>query len=244
MALVPPKSEAIPQNIAPQATAEPAIEAPAVPAQDQQAPVAPEAAPAIEPPSQPIPLPLEAALAPQAAEKPQAAEVEAPAAPPVAENDNSAPIENAAPQPAEASPAPIEAPPLDPVARVAALLAQGIKGPAEVRIADRATMWLPAGRSYLFGRTGARTRQGSRSGMEADDAGSDRAGRRFFALACAHRSARRRLHQIGSRRARRREAARGLPGWSSRSECAARERRAAASGAGGLAQRARPRRKE
>jgi len=34
-------------------------------------------------------------------------------------------------------------------ARVAALFAQGIKGPAEIRIADRATMWLPAGRVYL-----------------------------------------------------------------------------------------------
>ncbi len=165
MALVPPKSETVPQNVAPQATAEPAIEAPAAPAQaqDQRAPVAPEAAisapplevatpkaaPAVEPPPQAVPSPLEAALAPQAAEKPQAAEVEAPLAPPVAENDNAAPAENAAPQPAAAAPAPVESPPLNPTERVAALLAQGVKGPAEVRIADRATMWLPAGRSYL-----------------------------------------------------------------------------------------------
>ncbi len=151
MALVPPKSDAVPQNVAPQATAEPAIEAPAAPAQaqDQRAPVAPEAAPAVEPQSQTGPSPLEEALAPQTAEKPRAAEVEAPMAPPVAAKDNVAPAENAAPQPAEAAPAPVEAPPLNPVARVAALLAQGVKGPAEVRIADRATMWLPAGRGYL-----------------------------------------------------------------------------------------------
>ncbi len=31
----------------------------------------------------------------------------------------------------------------------ASLLAQGVEGPAEVKIADRATMWLPAGRVYL-----------------------------------------------------------------------------------------------
>ncbi|WP_162009679.1 DUF2167 domain-containing protein [Methylocystis heyeri] len=33
----------------------------------------------------------------------------------------------------------------------AAMLAQGLKGPTEVRIADRATMWLPAGRVFLEG---------------------------------------------------------------------------------------------
>ena len=33
----------------------------------------------------------------------------------------------------------------------AALLAQGVRGPVEVRLADRATMWLPANRVYLDG---------------------------------------------------------------------------------------------
>jgi uncharacterized membrane-anchored protein len=34
-------------------------------------------------------------------------------------------------------------------ARIAALLAEGLVGPVEIRIADRATMWLPAGRVFL-----------------------------------------------------------------------------------------------
>lgn len=163
MALVPPKSEAVPQNMAPQTTAEPAFEAPAAPAQDQLAPVAPEsaipapplevatpeAAPTVEPPLQAVPPPRDEALAPHTAESPIAPEIEAPLSPPAAENNNAASAENAAPHPAEAAPAPVESAPLNPAERVAALLAQGVKGPAEVRIADRATMWLPAGRSYL-----------------------------------------------------------------------------------------------
>lgn len=34
-------------------------------------------------------------------------------------------------------------------ARIGALLAEGVAGPAEVRIGDRATMWLPAGRTFI-----------------------------------------------------------------------------------------------
>ncbi|QGM98717.1 DUF2167 domain-containing protein [Methylocystis parvus] len=34
-------------------------------------------------------------------------------------------------------------------ARIASLLAEGLVGPAEIRIGDRATMWLPAGRVFL-----------------------------------------------------------------------------------------------
>ncbi|KAF2991543.1 DUF2167 domain-containing protein [Methylocystis sp. MJC1] len=37
----------------------------------------------------------------------------------------------------------------DIVARIGAILAEGVVGPAEVRLADRATMWLPAGRVFL-----------------------------------------------------------------------------------------------
>jgi uncharacterized membrane-anchored protein len=67
-------------------------------------------------------------------------------------------VKPADPAPAAASVAPV------PVAQVsvaqaptnealayAALLAQGVRGPVEVRLADRATMWLPANRVYLDG---------------------------------------------------------------------------------------------
>lgn len=105
--------------------------------------------------------PKAAESAPQAADKMQ----EATAAPPVAANDNPAPVEETAPaaQAPSASVEPEQAKPeqlkpeqdqaelnkLDPQARIAALIAEGVKGPAEVRIADRATLWLPASRIYL-----------------------------------------------------------------------------------------------
>jgi hypothetical protein len=55
-----------------------------------------------------------------------------------------------------AQPAPIAAPPAqqaptNETTAYAALLAQGARGPVEVRLANRATMWLPANRVYLDG---------------------------------------------------------------------------------------------
>jgi uncharacterized membrane-anchored protein len=54
--------------------------------------------------------------------------------------------QSAAPQAASAEPNPDEE-----AKAYAAMLAQGLKGPTEVPIADRATMWLPAGRVFLEG---------------------------------------------------------------------------------------------
>jgi uncharacterized membrane-anchored protein len=47
----------------------------------------------------------------------------------------------------------------------AALLAQGVRGPVEVRLAGRATLWLPAGRVYLDGQQ-ARKALGSAQGWD------------------------------------------------------------------------------
>ena len=56
------------------------------------------------------------------------------------------------PAPAAApAPAPVADAPTNETLAYAALLAQGVRGPVEVRLADRATMWLPANRVYLDG---------------------------------------------------------------------------------------------
>jgi uncharacterized membrane-anchored protein len=86
----------------------------------------------------------------------QAAGVQSPAAvasnpAPLAEKpavaqDASAPASKEAPAPKAAAPVSAQN---DEEKAYSALLAQGVKGPAEVRLADRATMWLPAGHVYL-----------------------------------------------------------------------------------------------
>lgn len=111
--------------------------------------------------TQPTPLPLDQALAPAETGAPEKASAPpvAEAAPPVA---TAAPVaaqpaegqaeaaeapktENAAPAPAE-QPAPTH---VDTAAQITALMSKGVKGPVEVRIADRATMFLPAGRTFI-----------------------------------------------------------------------------------------------
>lgn len=95
---------------------------------------------------------------PAASAKPasQSAESPAPAAETAVETGTAeAPTEAAAPP--EANDGSVaEAAPVDPAqeeaaaaARIAALFATGVKGPAEVRVADRATLWLPAGRVFI-----------------------------------------------------------------------------------------------
>ncbi len=83
----------------------------------------------------------------QAAKAPDL-KIAAPAAPPA--------VAAAAQTPKPADPAPIATPPAPPAptnetTAYAALLAQGARGPVEVRLANRATMWLPANRVYLDG---------------------------------------------------------------------------------------------
>lgn len=87
------------------------------------------------------------------AEARQEAQPAAPeAAPAPAANAQPAPVAEAAPPSAEAETAGAPAPAEMAAAAgdsLALLLAQSVKGPAEVRLADRATMWLPAGRMFL-----------------------------------------------------------------------------------------------
>lgn len=65
---------------------------------------------------------------------------------PVAQAAGDAPAQEQAPAAAPADPAAAQA---EADARISALLAEGLVGPAEIRLADRATMWLPAGRVFL-----------------------------------------------------------------------------------------------
>jgi uncharacterized membrane-anchored protein len=94
----------------------------------------PEASPAAAETGLPAPV---AEAAPAPAETPVAEAAPAPAA------ESQAPgaaAENAAPPPAQNQPAADNRPaPLD----------QGLRGPIEVRLADRATLWLPAGHMFL-----------------------------------------------------------------------------------------------
>ena len=120
----------------------------------QPAPIAtPSAAPST-PVAQPSPAP-----AAQAAKLPdlKIGEAAAPAAvvaaapsPPIAQQ--TPPAAQAA-KPADPTPAaaPVAQAPTNETLAYAALLAQGVRGPVEVRLADRATMWLPANRVYLDG---------------------------------------------------------------------------------------------
>lgn len=156
MALVPAKSAAAApdaQTAASYSTVSPpadALTAPAAASPEQTA-ITPDAAPVAQQPLQAVAQPLEQAIPSQSVDNaPQSPAVETPPATPVAASDDpdAAAEHDDAPR-GDAAPAPVELPPLDPAARIAALLAQGVKGPAEVRIADRATMWLPAGRIYL-----------------------------------------------------------------------------------------------
>jgi uncharacterized membrane-anchored protein len=63
------------------------------------------------------------------------------------------PVAAQAVKPADPAPAaaPVAQAPTNETLAYAALLAQGVRGPVEVRLADRATMWLPANRVYLDG---------------------------------------------------------------------------------------------
>ena len=121
----------------------------------QEVPAAPETAAPVAPDSQPQAAPAEAATAAAEPPQPEAATPAETAAPqaetPVAANDNGAPAETQGPQPVETLSAEAVQAVADADARIAALLAAGVKGPTEVRIADRATMWLPAGRIYIPG---------------------------------------------------------------------------------------------
>ena len=58
---------------------------------------------------------------------------------------------NPAPAAVPVAQAPAAQAPTNETLAYAALLAQGVRGPVEVRLADRATMWLPANRVYLDG---------------------------------------------------------------------------------------------
>lgn len=120
----PPAGEASPAAPAPE-TAPKAPEAETPPATAQ-------AAPPVEA-SQPQAAPVTEATA-DAASNPPPPAASAPEAPPV-------------PAPEQAAPEAQAAETAD--ARIEALLAQGLPGPTEVRLADRATMWLPAGRVFL-----------------------------------------------------------------------------------------------
>lgn len=144
MALVPPKPEPLaePVQVEPPVVAASeklnAVETPA------EAEAKADAPPAVEPKA-PEPQ-AQASVAPET--KPDA---QAPAAQPTptaeAPQSEVKAADAAQSQPADAD----MAAQIDAGARVAALLAQGVKGPAEVRVADRATLWLPAGRVYMTG---------------------------------------------------------------------------------------------
>jgi uncharacterized membrane-anchored protein len=131
---------------------------------------APFAAPSAAP-STPVAQPSPAPVA-QAAKLPdlKIGEAAAPSTPiaqetpaPAAQAAKAPDLKTAAPPVAAqaANPAPAAAPPVAQVTvaqaptnetlAYAALLAQGVRGPVEVRLADRATMWLPANRVYLDG---------------------------------------------------------------------------------------------
>ncbi len=102
------------------------------------------APPAVVVAAQSTPIPQQTpAPAAQAAKAPDLKTV-ATAAPPVAAQ---------AAKPADPAPAaaPVAQAPTNETLAYAALLAQGARGPVEVRLADRATMWLPANRVYLDG---------------------------------------------------------------------------------------------
>lgn len=87
----------------------------------------------------------------EAQKAPVAAAAQPVEAAPVASHQSPAPPTAQEPAASEPAPAdPLEAA-ADASARIAALLNGGVKGPAEVRIADRATMWLPAGRVFVSG---------------------------------------------------------------------------------------------
>lgn len=171
-----PAAAALPEATAPAPVVESAKPAAvsATPAPEAQQPAAPPAQSQTEaPPEQAVATPAEGILpgaptleqpvaeappAPPAeqpvAEAPPAAATpaeaaQAPAAPaPVASNDNPAPPQAQEPAPSELAPAePAQG--SDSAARIAALLKEGVNGPAEIRIADRATLWLPAGRVFV-----------------------------------------------------------------------------------------------
>jgi Protein of unknown function (DUF2167) len=135
---------------------------------------APFAAPIATPsaaPSTPVAQPSPAAAVAQAAKLPdlKIGEAAAPSTPiaqetpaPAAQAAKAPDLKTAAPPVAAqaANPAPAAAPvaqvtvaqaPTNETLAYAALLAQGVRGPVEVRLADRATMWLPANRIYLDG---------------------------------------------------------------------------------------------
>ncbi|MCC3244025.1 DUF2167 domain-containing protein [Methylocystis sp. WRRC1] len=102
--------------------------------------------PALQAGATPVASAAQASEQPPAAESPtsaaEQATIEPKVAPPAA-NDNATAAQAPAPgEPAQDQTAAAEA-------RIAALFAEGVKGPAEVRIADRATMWLPAGRVFI-----------------------------------------------------------------------------------------------
>lgn len=105
--------------------------------------------PRVEPDSGPAPAPESAAASDRPAQAP-------PIDQPAIAAQNAAVASEAAPEPlrawaAAAAPAPAQ----DTVSNVeksyGEALARGVKGPVEVRLADRATLWLPAGRVFIAG---------------------------------------------------------------------------------------------
>ncbi len=112
----------------------------------QPAPIAtPSAAPST-PFAQPSPAP-----AAQAAKLPDLKIGEAAAPPPPIAQQTPPAAQSAKPADPTPAAAPVAQAPTNETLAYAALLAQGVRGPVEVRLADRATMWLPANRVYLDG---------------------------------------------------------------------------------------------
>jgi uncharacterized membrane-anchored protein len=147
----PPGAETPPQAAAPEVASAPPAGAQeaheAAPAAGEQAAAASPAAPSeARPPAAPP------AQAPEQAPPAAASAEPALAAPaPVAENNVPAPPKAQEPDSSEPAPADPAQAAAAAEARIAALLKEGVKGPAEIRIADRATMWLPSGRVFVPG---------------------------------------------------------------------------------------------
>ncbi|MCX7900121.1 MAG: DUF2167 domain-containing protein, partial [Methylocystis sp.] len=130
----------------------PAEDAASAPAPTQQEPALQPANDNRAPAEQPKPAAETPSATPLAADAASQPAAQAPAPAP----DNPAQAQESPPAPAADAPAAAPqtsnvASEADPAKRVAALLAQGMKGPAEIRIADRATLFLPAGRILLAG---------------------------------------------------------------------------------------------
>ncbi len=119
----------------------PAVEAPAQ-APIAQAPATPEAKPSVE-----AAAPVDAKLQDAKLQDGKLQDGK----PQDAKDQQAKPSVEAAAPSAEAAKAGAPAAQTDAAQAYAALLAQGARGPIEVRLADRATLWLPAGRVYLEG---------------------------------------------------------------------------------------------